>query len=150
MGATREEVYQSEFEQQKRKAKIHQEKEDELLRLKELNDLLYMFSLGEASQKKNSNQPTTVPSDIMCQQGFWFLYIASPQQGNLRLLGPLSGQGAGGGARTRNSRVPADLRADSLTTQPPTPLLQQSVHAFFYDFIGILTKLLVFLPTLPS
>ncbi|GFN95229.1 hypothetical protein PoB_002173500 [Plakobranchus ocellatus] len=35
---------------------------------------------------------------------------ASPQQGDLRLSGPPSGQGAGGGARTRDRRVPADLR----------------------------------------
>ncbi|GFO01305.1 hypothetical protein PoB_002781000 [Plakobranchus ocellatus] len=30
-----------------------------------------------------------------------------------------SGQGADGGARTRNRRVPADLRANSLATVPP-------------------------------
>ncbi|GFO03121.1 hypothetical protein PoB_002962600 [Plakobranchus ocellatus] len=42
-----------------------------------------------------------------------FLYIASRQQGDLRLSGPPSGQGAGSGARTRDRRVPADLRADS-------------------------------------
>ncbi|GFN89178.1 hypothetical protein PoB_001568400 [Plakobranchus ocellatus] len=47
--------------------------------------------------------------------------VESPQQGDLRLLGPLSGQGAGGGARTRVRRVPADLRADSLATVLPTP-----------------------------
>ncbi|GFO21806.1 hypothetical protein PoB_004831100 [Plakobranchus ocellatus] len=49
---------------------------------------------------------------------------ASQQQGDLRLLAPLSGQGAGSGARTRNRRVPADLRADSLATVPPTPPAQ--------------------------
>ncbi|GFO14096.1 hypothetical protein PoB_004060100 [Plakobranchus ocellatus] len=38
---------------------------------------------------------------------------ANPRQGDLRLPGPPSGQGAGGGARTRDSRVPADLRAVS-------------------------------------
>ncbi|GFN89851.1 hypothetical protein PoB_001635700 [Plakobranchus ocellatus] len=38
-----------------------------------------------------------------------------------RLSGPPSGQGAGGGARTRDRRVHADLRADSLTTVLPTP-----------------------------
>ncbi|GFO25030.1 hypothetical protein PoB_005153500 [Plakobranchus ocellatus] len=38
----------------------------------------------------------------------------------LWLLGPPSGQGAGGGARTRDRRVPADLMADSLATVPPT------------------------------
>ncbi|GFO16717.1 hypothetical protein PoB_004322200 [Plakobranchus ocellatus] len=51
-----------------------------------------------------------------------FVCIASPQQGDLRLSDPPSGQGAGGGARTRDRRVPVDLRADSLATVPPTPL----------------------------
>ncbi|GFO46999.1 hypothetical protein PoB_007350400 [Plakobranchus ocellatus] len=46
---------------------------------------------------------------------------ASPQQGDLRLSGSPSGHGAGGGARTRDRRVPSDLRADSLATVPPTP-----------------------------
>ncbi|GFN85532.1 hypothetical protein PoB_001203800 [Plakobranchus ocellatus] len=46
---------------------------------------------------------------------------ASPQQGDLRLSGPPSGQGVGGGARTRDRMVPADLRADSPATVPPTP-----------------------------
>ncbi|GFO28272.1 hypothetical protein PoB_005477700 [Plakobranchus ocellatus] len=50
-------------------------------------------------------------------------FEASPQQGDLRLSGPPSGQGAGGGTRTRDRRVPADLRADSLATVPPTPPL---------------------------
>ncbi|GFO29455.1 hypothetical protein PoB_005596000 [Plakobranchus ocellatus] len=45
----------------------------------------------------------------------------SPQQGDLRLSGPPSGQDAGGGARTRDRRFPADFRADSLATVPPTP-----------------------------
>ncbi|GFO06260.1 hypothetical protein PoB_003276500 [Plakobranchus ocellatus] len=47
--------------------------------------------------------------------------VDSPQLGDLRLSGPPSGQGAGGGARTRDRRVPADLRADSPATVPPTP-----------------------------
>ncbi|GFO26126.1 hypothetical protein PoB_005263100 [Plakobranchus ocellatus] len=50
-----------------------------------------------------------------------FLYIASPQQGDLRLSGPPSGQGASSGARTRDRRVPADLRADSQATVLQTP-----------------------------
>ncbi|GFN90258.1 hypothetical protein PoB_001676400 [Plakobranchus ocellatus] len=45
----------------------------------------------------------------------------SPQQGDLMLSDPPLGQGAGGGARTRDKEVPADLRADSLATVPPTP-----------------------------
>ncbi|GFN86565.1 acetylcholine receptor subunit alpha-like [Plakobranchus ocellatus] len=48
--------------------------------------------------------------------------IANTKQGELYLLGPLSRRGAGGGARTRDRRVPADLRADSLATVPPAPL----------------------------
>ncbi|GFO39629.1 hypothetical protein PoB_006613400 [Plakobranchus ocellatus] len=52
---------------------------------------------------------------------FGFLNIASPQQGNLRLSGPPSDQGAGSGARTLDRMVPADLGADSLATMPPTP-----------------------------
>ncbi|GFO31640.1 hypothetical protein PoB_005814500 [Plakobranchus ocellatus] len=51
----------------------------------------------------------------------WLLYTASPQQGDLRILGPQSDQGAGSGASTRDRRVPEDLRADSLATVPPTP-----------------------------
>ncbi|GFO10042.1 hypothetical protein PoB_003654700 [Plakobranchus ocellatus] len=48
------------------------------------------------------------------------MLIASPQQGNLRLSGPPLGQGAGGGARTSDRRVPVDFRADSLATQRQT------------------------------
>ncbi|GFO15772.1 C-type lectin domain family 4 member g-like [Plakobranchus ocellatus] len=54
-----------------------------------------------------------------------FLYIASPQQGDLRLSGPPSGQGTGSGARTRDRRVPADLRADSQATVLPTPPMKE-------------------------
>ncbi|GFO29502.1 endonuclease-reverse transcriptase [Plakobranchus ocellatus] len=61
----------------------------------------------------------------------WFLYIANPQQGDLRLSGPPSGQGAGGGARTRDRRAPADLRTDSLATVPPTPLIIEEEQAGF-------------------
>ncbi|GFO50557.1 hypothetical protein PoB_007706200 [Plakobranchus ocellatus] len=43
------------------------------------------------------------------------------QKDDLRLSGPPSGRGAGGGTRTRDRRVNADLKADSLTTVPPTP-----------------------------
>ncbi|GFN81095.1 hypothetical protein PoB_000760100 [Plakobranchus ocellatus] len=55
----------------------------------------------------------------------WFLYIASTQQGDLRLSGPPPGQSAGGSSRTRVRRVPAYLRADSLATVPPTPQLRR-------------------------
>ncbi|GFN85947.1 hypothetical protein PoB_001245300 [Plakobranchus ocellatus] len=60
--------------------------------------------------------------DVFQGVRFGFLCIATPQQGDLRLSGHASGQGASGRARTRDRRVPADLRADSLATVPPTPL----------------------------
>ncbi|GFO50638.1 hypothetical protein PoB_007714300 [Plakobranchus ocellatus] len=53
--------------------------------------------------------------------------VGSPQQGDLRLSGPPSGQGASSGARTRDRRVPADLRADSQATVLPTPRLSLAV-----------------------
>ncbi|GFO47715.1 hypothetical protein PoB_007422000 [Plakobranchus ocellatus] len=45
----------------------------------------------------------------------------NPQQDDPTLLGPPSGQSANGGARNSDRRIPADLRADSLTTEPLTP-----------------------------
>ncbi|GFN82788.1 amine oxidase [Plakobranchus ocellatus] len=42
------------------------------------------------------------------------------QEGDPRLSGPPSGQGTSGGARSRDRRVPAVLRADSLSIVPPT------------------------------
>ncbi|GFO15801.1 hypothetical protein PoB_004230600 [Plakobranchus ocellatus] len=50
-----------------------------------------------------------------------FLHIISPRQDDLRLSGLSSGEGVNGRARARDRRVPADLRADSLATVPPTP-----------------------------
>ncbi|GFO27547.1 hypothetical protein PoB_005405200 [Plakobranchus ocellatus] len=41
------------------------------------------------------------------------LYIVSQQQGNLTLSGPSSGWGAAGEARTRDRRIPVDLRVCS-------------------------------------
>ncbi|GFO17374.1 hypothetical protein PoB_004387900 [Plakobranchus ocellatus] len=52
--------------------------------------------------------------DVLGKKKFW--NEASPHQGDLRLSGPPSGQGAGGGARTRDRKVPADHRADSLAS----------------------------------
>ncbi|GFO13838.1 disintegrin and metalloproteinase domain-containing protein [Plakobranchus ocellatus] len=40
--------------------------------------------------------------------------VQRPHQGDLRLSSPPSGQGAGGGAQTRDRRIPADVRANSL------------------------------------
>ncbi|GFN93702.1 hypothetical protein PoB_002020800 [Plakobranchus ocellatus] len=52
-------------------------------------------------------------SVIFGARSVWFFCIASPQ-------------GAGGGTRARDRRVPGDLRADSLATVPPTPLYRIS------------------------
>ncbi|GFO15133.1 amine oxidase [Plakobranchus ocellatus] len=52
---------------------------------------------------------------------YYYFGSHGPQQGGLRLSGPPSGQGAGSGARTRDRRVPADLRADSQATVLSTP-----------------------------
>ncbi|GFO01579.1 hypothetical protein PoB_002808400, partial [Plakobranchus ocellatus] len=45
---------------------------------------------------------------------------------DLRLSSPPSGQGACGGPRTRDRRVPAALRIDSLSTVPPTSLYNET------------------------
>ncbi|GFO49434.1 hypothetical protein PoB_007593900 [Plakobranchus ocellatus] len=55
------------------------------------------------------------------QERFGFFSVATPQQGDLRLSGFPSGQGVDGGARTRDRKVAADIRADSLATVLPTP-----------------------------
>ncbi|GFO34219.1 hypothetical protein PoB_006072400 [Plakobranchus ocellatus] len=69
----------------------------------------------------NGNVVLRSPSVIEFYRGSPERTEASPQQGDLRLSGPPSGQGAGSGARTRDRRVPADLRADSQATVLPTP-----------------------------
>ncbi|GFO33688.1 hypothetical protein PoB_006019300 [Plakobranchus ocellatus] len=53
--------------------------------------------------------------------------ISRPQHGDLKLLGTLSGQGTDGGARTRDTRVPTDLKADSLPTVPQTFLKKRDL-----------------------
>ncbi|GFO17990.1 hypothetical protein PoB_004449500 [Plakobranchus ocellatus] len=50
------------------------------------------------------------------------LYVSSQSTTRLsQAFRPSVRPGAGGGARTRDRRVPVDLRADSLATVPPTP-----------------------------
>ncbi|GFO11123.1 hypothetical protein PoB_003762800 [Plakobranchus ocellatus] len=74
----------------------------------------------------------------------WFLYLVSPQQDDLRHSGPPSGQSAGGGARSPDRKIPADLRADSLSTVPPTPSrtedernCSRSLAVFVFDLAGL-------------
>ncbi|GFO21982.1 hypothetical protein PoB_004848700 [Plakobranchus ocellatus] len=52
--------------------------------------------------------------------------LQNPQQDDLRLSGPPSGQGAGGVTRTCDRIAPADLNTDSLATVPPTPLVERA------------------------
>ncbi|GFO11836.1 hypothetical protein PoB_003834100 [Plakobranchus ocellatus] len=83
-------------------------------------------SLGEAELRRRHGNLDFL-SDTMREtkrkgDGLVVLHPASPQQGDLRLSGPPSGRGLRGGALTRNRSVLADLRADSLTTVPPTSL----------------------------
>ncbi|GFO38554.1 hypothetical protein PoB_006505900 [Plakobranchus ocellatus] len=75
----------------------------------------------EAAEERQEEERMRKEMTAGYRKVFEFLYIASPQQGDLRLSGPPSGQGAGSGARTRDRRVPADLRADSQATVLPTP-----------------------------
>ncbi|GFO49251.1 hypothetical protein PoB_007575600, partial [Plakobranchus ocellatus] len=71
--------------------------------------------------------PSLGTTQCVCQDNFSLPTCspASPQQGDLRLLGPPTGRGADGGARTHDRRVHADLRADSQATVPPTPPIYQ-------------------------
>ncbi|GFN98371.1 hypothetical protein PoB_002487700 [Plakobranchus ocellatus] len=71
------------------------------------------FGLKPATDTE-SHSPSQKSSDHQLLNGI-------TKQGDLRFSGPLLGQDADGGARIRHRRVPADLRADSLATVPPTP-----------------------------
>ncbi|GFO23846.1 hypothetical protein PoB_005035100 [Plakobranchus ocellatus] len=73
--------------------------------------LAYAETQSPASSSKNKGDMCNHCFKFTTPQSLSFLYIASPQQGDLRLSGPPSGQGASSGARTRDRRVPADLRA---------------------------------------
>ncbi|GFN85813.1 hypothetical protein PoB_001231900 [Plakobranchus ocellatus] len=63
----------------------------------------------------------------------------SPQQGDLRLSGPLSGQSACAGSRTRDRRVPVELFL-TLSSRRPTGvpnLLQKGLFGFYERFAEI-------------
>ncbi|GFO34742.1 hypothetical protein PoB_006124700 [Plakobranchus ocellatus] len=64
--------------------------------------------------------PDSMASFPIPSQSAIIPYDSSPQQGDIRPSSPPSGHGAGGGVRTRDRRGPADLKADSLVTEPPT------------------------------
>ncbi|GFN86299.1 transmembrane protein [Plakobranchus ocellatus] len=72
-----------------------------------------LVSTGIAAEKRTRTNPTLRRRSKS--------YNASSKQGDLRLSGPPSGQGASGGAQTPIRRVPVDLMAGSLFTVPLTP-----------------------------
>ncbi|GFN92516.1 hypothetical protein PoB_001902200 [Plakobranchus ocellatus] len=49
----------------------------------------------------------------------WTLGLEWPERWSELASGPSKGQGVGGGTRTCDRRIPADLRAGSLSTVPP-------------------------------
>ncbi|GFO34655.1 hypothetical protein PoB_006116000 [Plakobranchus ocellatus] len=57
----------------------------------------------------------------MTQKPLGVTHASSEVSGRAR--SEAKGQGAGGGARTRDRMIPADLRADLIATVPPTPPL---------------------------
>ncbi|GFO15777.1 hypothetical protein PoB_004228200 [Plakobranchus ocellatus] len=78
--------------------------------------------LFQKDPSSNCTFPAKEDSPVLLLQRFGFLSISSQQQDDLRLSGLPSGQGAGVGARTRDRRVPADLREDSLATASKGPV----------------------------
>ncbi|GFN75749.1 hypothetical protein PoB_000225500 [Plakobranchus ocellatus] len=77
---------------------------------------------GKGIREKKKILENLGERNISLVRVFLCVCAPDPQQGNLGLSGFQSRQGANGGARTRNQRVPADLRANSLATVQPIPL----------------------------
>ncbi|GFO21098.1 hypothetical protein PoB_004760300 [Plakobranchus ocellatus] len=85
-----------------------------------------LFTENSKHQESSRGRPLCM-SPVHREQlapGIWQGKTSVPQQADLRLSGPPSGQGAGNGVRTRNKRIPTEIRADSLATVPPTPPTQ--------------------------
>ncbi|GFO12395.1 hypothetical protein PoB_003890000 [Plakobranchus ocellatus] len=79
------------------------------------------YEFCQISEKLNISQASANTLKYSEAVGLvWSLYIASPQEGDFRLSGHPSDQGAGGRTRTRDRNIPAELRADSLDTVPLT------------------------------
>ncbi|GFN79883.1 hypothetical protein PoB_000638900 [Plakobranchus ocellatus] len=95
-------------------------------------------SKAEFYWRKSSDVTNFPTGNAQEMKKFMAIVISSKRrcstQGDLRLSGPPSGQGASSGARTRDRRVPADLRADSQATVLPTPPDLQGCTAMFILF----------------
>ncbi|GFO15193.1 hypothetical protein PoB_004169800 [Plakobranchus ocellatus] len=89
----------------------------------QLRTFIILLSINEATGIDDKNRDNMLELSMGGAVGekLFTFKILVPQQGELRLSGPPSGQGAGGRARTPDRRVPADLRADLLSTMPTTP-----------------------------
>ncbi|GFO29919.1 hypothetical protein PoB_005642400 [Plakobranchus ocellatus] len=74
-----------------------------------------VIHISIVEQKKTRGYGQNVTGVINTDR--WRL-LPDQEQRDLRLSGPPSGQGVGGGARTHDRRVLANLRADSLSNVP--------------------------------
>ncbi|GFN88976.1 hypothetical protein PoB_001548200 [Plakobranchus ocellatus] len=83
---------------------------------------LRLAKMQMAGLEPAAEESLQISRRVRYPQNYQHPELHCPQQGDLRLSGPPSGQGAGGGARTRDRSVKsaASLRADSLATVPPT------------------------------
>ncbi|GFO21084.1 hypothetical protein PoB_004758900 [Plakobranchus ocellatus] len=84
----------------------------------------HRLNAAHGNEKKNYLAMTSILLYLMrdndeARRFFLFLCKASPQQGDLRLLGHSSCQGTGGKAGPHDRRVPAGLRVGSLSSEPP-------------------------------
>ncbi|GFO40599.1 hypothetical protein PoB_006710400 [Plakobranchus ocellatus] len=67
---------------------------------------------------------------------FGFCDIASRQQDDRKLSGPPPGKGAHGGARTRDRRVPADIKADSIKTMKIARRITEQIRNFLIETVN--------------
>ncbi|GFN90883.1 translocase of inner mitochondrial membrane domain-containing protein [Plakobranchus ocellatus] len=83
---------------------------------------------SESKINKNMSASQAVMKMGVCSLDDGLVFVARPQQGDVRLSGPLSNRGAGGETQTRT-----DLRADSLSTvlwMSTLRYLSQSIAAY--------------------
>ncbi|GFO23045.1 hypothetical protein PoB_004955000 [Plakobranchus ocellatus] len=85
-----------------------------------LGELLLLTRLSFADV--TGQKPHSILYEVLHSEWFGFLYIAGPQEGDLRLSGPPSGQDAGGRAGTRDR---GSLR---ISKQICYPLCPRSSH----------------------
>ncbi|GFO35206.1 hypothetical protein PoB_006171100 [Plakobranchus ocellatus] len=92
-----------------------------ILRPSFISPLIHLSGLGQVVRSSDEGLAPDIATRLATH--LHAIRIASSQQGDLRLSGPPTSQDDDDGARTRNRRVSADFRVDSLATEPPTPKL---------------------------